>query len=256
MAADTGKAIDELYSLPIEEFVRRRDELARALRAEGERELAEETKRLRKPSVAAWTVNQLARREQKAVSELLEAGKRLRNAHEQLLGGGSADELQRASTAERNAVRVLVKSAESVLREAGSSATSGTLERVRETLHAASLDEHVAELVRAGRVTSDEQAAGFGLDVLAAVPPAKPPPRRAAAAEARDERRRREDRDRLEAAEKRLREARTAVDEAKRAAAERARELERAERELETVRRGLERAEREVETARARVRSD
>src|SRR5688500_315639 len=253
MAPDSGDAIAELYSLPLEEFVARRDELARALRDAGEREQAAETKSLRKPSVAAWAVNQLVRREKAAVGELLDAGKRLRAAHEQLLSGGSADALQRASEAERTALRSLTKSAEKVLADAGLSTTSGTLERVRETLHAAAVDEQVAELVRAGRVTSDEEATGFGLELLAAAP-IKSASARPTAAEERSEKRSREARERLEAAEERLREARAALKDAERSAKEHARALERAERELKGRRNKLELAEREVETARAGVR--
>lgn len=252
MASDTSKAIDELYSLPLGEFVARRDELARAQRDEGEREQAAETKSLRKPTVAAWAVNQLARRDKAAVGELLAAGKQLRAAHEKLLSGGSAEALQRASEAERNALRGLARAAEKVLTEAGLSTTSGTLERVRETLHAAALDERVAELVGAGRVTTDEEATGFGLDLLAAAPPG--PAARPPAAEARSEKQSREARERLEAAEEGLREAREAVKESERTVKEHTRALERAERELKTRRTKLELAEREVETARARAR--
>lgn len=253
MASDASTTVDELYSLPLEEFVARRDELARAQRGEGEREQAAETKSLRKPTVAAWAVNQLARREKRAVGELLEAGKRLRAAHEQLLSGGSADALQRASEAERKALRTLTKSAEAVLADAGLSTTSGTLDRVRETLHAAVVDEQVAELVREGRLTTDEEATGFGLELLVAAP-IKSASARPTAAEERSEKRSREARERLEAAEERVREARGALKDAERSAKDHARALERAERELKSRQNKLELAEREVETARAGVR--
>jgi hypothetical protein len=251
--SDSSHAIDELYSLPLEEFVARRDELARTQRTEGEREQAAETKSLRKPTVAAWAVNQLARHEKAAVGELLDAGKRLRAAHEKLLSGGSAEALQHASEAERDALRSLTRAAERVLAEAGLSTTSGTLERVRETLHAAAVDEQVAELVGAGRVTADEEATGFGLDLLAAAPPGTATAR-PTAAEERSERRAHEARERLQTAEARLRDARAAVKDAERTVKEHARALERAERELASHQKKLELAEREVETARARVR--
>jgi chromosome segregation ATPase len=249
VAAETSKAIDELYSLPLDEFVARRDALARALRGEGERDAADEVKGLRKPSLAAWTVNQLARREEKAVGQLLEAGERLRSAHEKLLHGGSAEALQRASAAEREAVRTLTRAAECVLADAGLSTSWGTLERVRETLHAAALDPDVAKLVHAGRVTVDAEATGFGLELLgdaAAAPAARQP----SAADERRAQRQRAAEERLAAARERLRDAREAVAEAERKVKEHSRALERAEQELRTHRTKLERAEREVERAR------
>jgi hypothetical protein len=51
--------VDALYGLPIEDFTRERNALAARLRKGGEPERAEEVKRLAKPPVAAWVVNQL-----------------------------------------------------------------------------------------------------------------------------------------------------------------------------------------------------
>src|SRR5260221_6788543 len=68
---DRERAIDELYARPAEEFVAARDELARALRSEGEREAADAVKRLRRPSHAAAIVNRLARDEPELAEALL-----------------------------------------------------------------------------------------------------------------------------------------------------------------------------------------
>src|ERR687891_633946 len=61
-AVDVDAAIADLYGLPLDEFTPARNELAKRLRGEGDRETAERVKELAKPSVAAWTVNQIARR--------------------------------------------------------------------------------------------------------------------------------------------------------------------------------------------------
>ena len=79
---------DDLYALPPGEFTRARDERAKALRKEGKREEADAVKALRKPTVAAWALNQLARRRAKDVERLLTAGEKLRAAQEELLAGG------------------------------------------------------------------------------------------------------------------------------------------------------------------------
>ena len=70
MAANVDKAIDRMYAGPLDEFVARRNELARSLSKEGDREGAEGVKELRKPSVAAWAVNQLARPEKMRLRSL------------------------------------------------------------------------------------------------------------------------------------------------------------------------------------------
>jgi hypothetical protein len=240
--ADVEKEIDRLYAAPPGEFVRRRDELARSLRAEGEREAADEVKKLRKPTVAAWAVNQLARREKMRVRGLLTAGERLRGAHEELLKGGASDGLERARDDERAAIEELAGAARRLLEEAGHPPTETVLDRLRETLHAAAVDEAVGERVRAGRLEKEEKATGFGFTGL---PAGKVGARKPAAKPARDDARRK----RRRQAEERLREARAAVAAAEREVAGRRRELEAAERALASRRADAERAERELERA-------
>jgi len=73
-----ASAIDDLYGLPLDRFVAERTALARELRGAGRREEAGEVAALRKPSVAAWAVNQLVRTQGRAVDELFEAVDALR----------------------------------------------------------------------------------------------------------------------------------------------------------------------------------
>src|SRR4051794_37239529 len=97
-------AVDELYGLPLDEFTPRRDELAKELRRGGQRDAAAWVKGLRKPSAAAWIVNQLARTRARARRDLLRAGQELRDAHERVVaGGGDAGELRAAAEAEHAA---------------------------------------------------------------------------------------------------------------------------------------------------------
>src|SRR5262245_11952272 len=70
----------ELYGLPLEEFTAERDRRAKALRAEGERDAAAVVAALRKPTLAAWTVNQLVRSRRDDLDALLEAGNDLLEA--------------------------------------------------------------------------------------------------------------------------------------------------------------------------------
>ncbi|HEX6459560.1 MAG TPA: hypothetical protein VF032_11635, partial [Thermoleophilaceae bacterium] len=64
--------LDALYGLPLEEFTPRRDELSKELRAAGSRDAAAWVKALRKPTAAAWLVNQLARTQRADTKKMLE----------------------------------------------------------------------------------------------------------------------------------------------------------------------------------------
>jgi len=169
---------ERLYGADLDAFVKERTAAAKDLRGRGERGEAAAVAKLPKPSVAAWIVNQLARTEAGPTGKLLEAGARLRDVQ---LGTGSASDLRAAADAQEAALRSLMRSAERIAAERGS-ATPATLDRVRETLHAAALDAELAEQVRRGVLVREERAVGFPMGLAIPeerrrpAPKAKPKP--------------------------------------------------------------------------------
>jgi hypothetical protein len=168
--ATLEREIDRLYGVPLDEFTALRNELAKRLKKEGEDDAAQEVTALVKPSVPAWTINQLARRQKKEVQALLATGTRLRKAQERALAGGGPDALQAARAEERESVRDLTQRAAAILEEAGRPATRAVLERVRATLGAAVLTDPERAALKAGRLTTEVQLSGF--DALAGIRPA------------------------------------------------------------------------------------
>jgi hypothetical protein len=156
------QAADELYGLPPGEFTRARDARAKEVRTDGDREAADAIKGLRKPTVAAWALNQLARRRAKDVKRLVKAGEELRAAQQELLAGGDRGAFQAVAAKERELVADLSSDATAMASEAGERG-SGLQEKIAETLHAAALDEEAAEELSAGRLVREREAiGGFG----------------------------------------------------------------------------------------------
>jgi hypothetical protein len=153
--------IDQLYGVPLDEFINDRDELAKRLRREGEREAAERIKKLRKPSAGAWALNQAIRRRRKETEALLAAGERLREAHESLMAGGDPAELREAMQDERGLASALADCAEAIASETGKSGPA-LRERVRSTLHAATVDEEARDELAKGRFVREREAVGLG----------------------------------------------------------------------------------------------
>jgi hypothetical protein len=241
--ARTDRTIDALYAAPPGEFVKRRDALAKALREQGDREAAEQVKALRKPTVAARAVNQLAQKEKMRLRGLFTAGERLRAAHEDALAGGVTPALAEARDDERAAIEELARAARALLEEQGHPASDAVLDKVRDTLHAAVVDEELGERVRAGRLEKEEQATGFGFALAAGTPPAKPRRNTTAQKRKAEQARTRKRRE----AQERLRAARLEAEAARKAAEQAAKNLERAERALEESLAALEKAQRDVE---------
>jgi len=234
--------------LPLEEFTPARNALAKRLKQDGDAAAADQVRGLGKPTVAAWAVNQLARRDPEAVRSLLNVAARLRSAQERSLQGERvADELRAAQAEEREAIRVLTRGAEQVLRDAERPASGTTLERVASLLRAAAVGEPGRTALREGRLSGDVEVSGFdafaGLEV-----PAKRVKRSTRAGDDLSERRRqkREAEQRRKRLEKRVRElsagaekaerdadrARKDADDAASLAAERRREADKAAAEL------------------------
>ena len=71
---DLEADIDRLYGVPLDEFVAERDQLAKRLNKDGDREAGARVKALRKPTVGAWALNQAVRRRRKETAALLATG--------------------------------------------------------------------------------------------------------------------------------------------------------------------------------------
>ncbi len=171
-------ATDELYGLDPADFVPARNELVRRLRTEGQRDLAKGVAELRRPSPAAWAVNQLARHHRSALDDLLRLGELLRQAQTETLAGADAAQLRQAGRARREAVASLADAAVALLAERGQGGAH--YNEVAATLEAASLDPQAGAEVSTGRLTSAlEPPSGFGaldpdIDRPTAVAPRSP----------------------------------------------------------------------------------
>jgi hypothetical protein len=167
---------DELYGLAPGDFTSERDELAKRLRKEGRADDAKAVKALRKPTTPAWALNQVARSKAKDVKALIDAGGKLRKAHQALLGGGDRKALRSASEKERELVTRLVREAVAVADAQGVATTAAFRERVEATLRAAASDEKLAAELEAGRLTREQEAVGLFGEVGAPEP--RPGPKR------------------------------------------------------------------------------
>ncbi len=139
--------IDELYGVPLEDFVAARDELAKELIATGDMDEAKRVKSLRKPTVAAWTLNRLARERPELMAALVDAHARLRSAD-------SASEMRAASDARMASIQQIVAAPED--------ATEAIRKKMRSTLLATATDPAAEEALIAGRLQSELEPGGLG----------------------------------------------------------------------------------------------
>ena len=154
---------DELYGLPLADFTPARDARVKQLKGT---DLAKQVKALRKPSMAAWVVNLLVRRETEQVDQVLSVGEALREAQASMSG----DALRELTKQRRQLTAAVTTQARRTAREEGTKVTDAVADQVEATLTAAMVDADCAKAVRSGMLVSALTTTGLDpADVAGAI---------------------------------------------------------------------------------------
>jgi hypothetical protein len=149
-------ALDELYTVPLSEFVARRRAVAARLRERGRVDEAKAVAAVGKPRATVWALNRIARTEPKLVARVLTTFDRLRSA--QLRQPAQMTEATRGF---RDAVEAVVHRAIAAMKSDGLSTTLETHRRMANTLRGAATTARGA--LAAGTLTDEVSPAGFEL---------------------------------------------------------------------------------------------
>jgi hypothetical protein len=156
VGAPPDHVVAQLYTAPLRSFVRERDARAAALREAGRTEEARAVRRLRRPAIPLWAVNQLAHADPERLAALIDAVGRARAV--QLRDPRGAAEALRHVRAD---LQALVKRAGDVLGGQGYRLTPATSRRISDTLLGAAADRRLAADLRRGRLMAEVPAPGF-----------------------------------------------------------------------------------------------
>ena len=185
MDLDLDGAVGELYGLPPEDFLAARRTLAAQAKADKETGLAKAIESIRKPTAAAWAINQMVRARPADIDRLVELAAGLHDAQEKM-DGAAMKSLGRERT---TLIDELVRATAEVARDAGGSLSMPVANQVRETFVAALATTAAAEAVGSGQLTRALSYAGFGdvdlSEATAAPAPARRPALRVIAGEGR-----------------------------------------------------------------------
>ena len=183
---DLDEAVGELYGLSPDEFLSARRGLAARAKADKETGLAKAIESIRKPTAAAWAINQLVRSRPDDVERLVELAAGLHEAQEKM-DGVAMKTLGRERT---KLIDELVRSTAEVAKESGGALSMPVANQVRETFVAALATTAAAEAVGSGQLTRALSYAGFGdvdlSEATAAPAPARRPALRVIKGEGRE----------------------------------------------------------------------
>jgi len=221
--------IDQLYQLSLDEFTAARNALAKE---SGDGAI----KKLEKPNLAAWAVNQLYWHERKLYDEVIKTSTQVRTAHRQMLSGKASD-VRAAETFHAEAMRKAKVAIRTILEAAGNSAADAVMTPITETLDALPTTDTPGRLTRPLRRTGFEALQGITITAKATPSPPRIEPKKAALEKEsdKDRRKREADQQELAMAKERLRFAEAAEREAESAAERADRAVERAERTRERI---------------------
>jgi valyl-tRNA synthetase len=243
--------IDRLYQLPPDEFTAARNALAKDAGADGA-----DVRRLAKPPIAAWAVNQIYWKRRDIYDALVAASNELRKLHKAILAGHRAD-IREAAKVHDESIDEALKAALAILREEGHPVTDTTRQAILTTLRALPAHDPPGRLTRTLQPGGFEMLAGLSIGspksgafrvkpetVTQAKAPApakgRTDPKVTAQAKAAQE-----------AAARAVREAERAASRAEFEAARLTREAAKAAKEVEQAREALETAQQALEDAKA-----
>jgi hypothetical protein len=153
----------DLYRIDPGEFVEARAALVKQLRADKRAEEARAIVKLRKPTVAAWLLDQVAAEQPELIEAALAAGDSLEAATTETLEG-DASNLRAATDAERKASAAVIDAASTHL----PSLTADHRERMAASLRAAIADDDVRAQLVAGLLAADHEPPAMGFAAAAA----------------------------------------------------------------------------------------
>jgi hypothetical protein len=144
--------IDALFQLPLDEFTKKRNALAKELSGESKKQV----KFLTKPPLPIWAVNQLHWQDRPTYNALVDAAEKLRAAHRAVLSGHKAD-IRKAEQVHRAALDKAVAKTIALVERSQGRISDPAREAIRKALAALPNEE------APGRMTRTPEAAGFSL---------------------------------------------------------------------------------------------
>ncbi|MGW3327889.1 hypothetical protein [Streptomyces virginiae] len=168
---DADAVILELYGLRPADFTRARDAYVAEARREKDAEAATAIGGLRRPTLAVWAVNLLARTRPDLAEALLRLGTELRRAHRELDG----ERMRALSHQQHQVIGALSAEAARLAAGAGERLRETVLGEVGEIFHGLLGDDEAARRWAAGRLAKPPSVT-VGFEGLEPAPGATPPP--------------------------------------------------------------------------------
>ena len=150
--------VDELYGLTPDVFVKRRNEIAKEVKADGETSLAKDISKLRRPTQAAWAINQWVRANPDDCDQVAALAADLSAAQRR----SAADTMRELSRRRQELINSSVDGVAGTASSLGVGLSDSAVREVATTLRAAIADAEILTDLRHGRLVTSAEYSGFG----------------------------------------------------------------------------------------------
>lgn len=170
------ETVDELYGLTPDLFVKRRNEIAKEVKADGETSLAKDISKLRRPTQAAWAINQWVRANPDDCDRVTSLAADLSAAQRR----SAVDTMRELSRRRQELINDSADGVAGTASSLGVQLSDSAVREVATTLRAAIADAEILDDLRRGRLVTSAEYSGFGPAGVFVVPDPPAEPKRAA----------------------------------------------------------------------------
>jgi hypothetical protein len=184
---DATAILQRLFRVPPAEFVAERNKIAKALKADGEKDLAAAVSAVRRPGVSDWALDVAAAEHADDVAELVEAANEVLDAQEAAMEGRDAGDLRIRLKLLRVCTATLANLASTIAAQAGQTGAGSSVTDITTRLTEIAANRNALSLLDRGLLGAEDPGVAdpFGIGQRAATTaPAKAAPKRKAPAEA------------------------------------------------------------------------
>jgi hypothetical protein len=161
----------DLFRVDPNDFVARRTDLVRELRARGDKDQAAEVKALRRPTVAVWALNQVASERPDLARRMESATETARAAQQALLEGSARDDFRDALARRREAMSAVADAADEVVERSGRSRDTYTRE-IENALNVVVASPGLSDALARGELEDESSGAAGSEEMFAGLTPA------------------------------------------------------------------------------------
>lgn len=154
---DVDEVAEELYGLPLDAFTAAKSAWQKRAKAELGPAAAAQIQALKKPNLAAWLANQTVRLHPDQAEAIVLLGQDVRRA----AASAGGEQLREFGARERQLTQAFIGKVAEVARDAARTPNADVLRGIQDTCHAVVVDEDVADVFAAGRLTETVQRFGF-----------------------------------------------------------------------------------------------